>query len=248
MNAQRKGTVISVGSGSKREIISGSGPVIKVEGGPIKQEVTRSVDLAFVIDTTGSMSDKIDALLETCARFVDEFAGLNLSLRVAIVAFGDLTVFGDRIEATAFTSKVEVAKKSLANIPQYSGGGNEGESSLEALEKALALPFRASAVKAIILITDEPALQRSIRASDVINTLTRREVLTFAVSPPLGYFKEMAVKTGGKWYQVAANTDFTDLLEMFKEVAREVSQVVSDVYSIGDGSVAAYLQLKPPER
>ena len=179
---------------------------------------------------------------------MDGFTALDLAHRVAVVAFGDLTVPGDKIEVTAFTDKVKVTKKSLQNIPRYGGGSNEGESSLEALEKALALPFRTNAVQVIILITDEPALQHNIRASDMVNRLARRQVLTFVVSPPLAYFKEIAVKSGGKWYQVTADIDFTDLMEMFKKVAREVSQVVSDVYSIGDGSVAAYLQLKPPER
>jgi hypothetical protein len=33
---------------------------------------------------------------------------------------------------------------------------------------------------------------------------------------------------------------------MFKDLSRKVSQVVSDVYQVGDGSVANYLKLKPP--
>ena len=67
------------------------------------------------------------------------------------------------------------------------------------------------------------------------------------VSPAIAYYQEMAHRNGGKWYQVAADTDFTDLLEMFKQIAKQVSKVVSDVYRIGDGSVAAYRRLKAPE-
>ena len=108
----------------------------------------RGVDLVFVIDTTGSMSDKIESLLATCSRFVEDFNALRLNHRIAIVSFGDLRVPGDRIQNTAFTADVEVTKKSLRHIPRNSGGGNEGESSLEALERALSLPFRSDAVKA----------------------------------------------------------------------------------------------------
>ena len=41
---------------------------------------------------------------------------------------------------------------------------------------------------------------------------------------------------------------FNDLLDLFRDLARKVSQVVSDVYQVGDGSVADYLRLKPPEK
>jgi Mg-chelatase subunit ChlD len=210
------------------------------------QAGARKVDLVFVIDTTGSMSDKIDGLLQTCAKFVDEFTALQLQQRIAIVAFGDLRVRGDKIVRTDFTSNVEVTKKSLKKIPRYSGGGNKGESSLEAIEKALDLPFDADAVKVLILITDEPAHQKRLQADEMTGRLAEREFLVFVVSPPLDYYKAMAKRNGGKWYKVSAKTDFTDLLQMFREMASRVSQVVLDVHEIGEGSVAKYLRLNPP--
>jgi von Willebrand factor type A domain len=205
----------------------------------------KAVDLVFVIDTTGSMSDKIQGLLHTCTRFVDKFASLGLDGRIAIIAFGDLTIAGDKIVATGFSDKVEVTKQSLLKIPRYSGGGNKGESSLEALQKAMALPFCSNAVKALVLITDEPALEsQNLKARDVTQQLHANEFLTFVIAPPIGYFKEMAAKNGGKWYKVSAKTDFTDLLKMFEQVAERVSQVVDDVYQLGDGRVSKYLQMK----
>ena len=215
---------------------------------PAGEATGRGVDLVFVIDTTGSMSDKIESLLATCSRFVESFDALQLNHRIAIVAFGDLTVRGDKIQNTAFTSNVAATQKSLRRIPRYSGGGNEGESSLEAIERALSLPFRPDAVKTLVLITDEPAHQQRLRASDIIGRLVERECLVFVASPPIGYFKQMAQRNGGQWYQVAADTHFNDLLNLFKDLARKVSQVVFDVYQIGDGSVADYLRLKPPEK
>jgi hypothetical protein len=201
-----------------------------------------------VIDTTGSMSDKIESLLATCRQFADDFNALRLNHRIAIVSFGDLRVQGDKIQNTAFTSKVETTKKSLQNIPRNSGGGNEGESSLEALERALSLPFRSDAVKAIVLITDEPADQHRLNAEEIIGRLTERQMLVFVASPPFKYYQRMALRNGGQWYRISAHTNFNDLLKMFRDLAKKVSQVVSDVYQIGDGSVGDYLRLKPPER
>lgn len=238
-----KGLIVSIGSGENKKTISSSTPAIKIEGKTLLGS-SSGVDLVFVIDTTGSMSNKIEGLLATCERFVDEFAKLDLNHRIAIIAFGDLRVPRDRIEKTEFTSEVDITRKSLRNIPRYGGGGNQGESSLEALEKAIGMPYRTDAVKVIVLITDEPAHQENIRANDMINRLSEGEFLVFVVSPPLKYFKEMAVKNAGKWYKVAANTDFTEILNMFESIAEKVSCIVSDVYTLGDGSVSKYLQLK----
>jgi hypothetical protein len=190
------------------------------------------------------MSDKIDGLLATSQRFVDEFVALGLSQRVAVVAFGDLTVPGDEITVFNFAEDIETIKRTLVNIPRYSGGGNLGESSLEALAEAMALPFRGNAVKAVILITDEPALQHGLSVNGTIHELAKREILTFVVSPSETYFQEMARATGGRWYEVSSGPDFTNLLEIFRGVAVKVSQVVSDVYRLGSGSVSKYLQLK----
>lgn len=231
-------------------IVSGPEPVGALTGATAasKGAGAKKLDLVFVIDTTGSMSDKIDGLLQTCAKFVDEFAALQLQHRIAIVAFGDLRVRGDKIVRTEFTTNVEVTKKSLKKVPRYSGGGNRGESSLEAIDKALELPFDEDAVKALILITDEPAHQKHLKADEMTGRLAEREFLAFVVSPPIDYFKTMAKRNGGKWYKVAANTDFTDLLQMFRDMASRVSKVVADVHEYGDGSVAKYLMLNPPDR
>ncbi len=242
---EKTNITISISSGGKKEVIAQSGPVIKVQGREIKQ--SQAVDLVFVIDTTGSMSDKIQGLLSTCAKFIDEFASMNLNARLAVVAFGDLTVPGDTVEHSDFTDNIDKIKKYLKEIPRNGGGGNEGESSLEALTHALKLRFRENAVKTLILITDEPALQHKIKATDMINRLKQGEFLTFVISTPMKYFQEMAKSNGGKWYQISSKTDFTDLLDMFKQVAQKVSKVVSDVYKLGDGSVANYLQLKAPD-
>jgi hypothetical protein len=246
MADENKGLVISVGKADKKQVIQHTGPKIKVQGREVSAAGGREIDVVFAIDTTGSMSDKIEGLLATCNRFVDELSKLGLAHRLAVVAFGDLTVPGDDITVFKFTEDIQRVKATLASIPRYGGGGNSGESSMEAVDKALALAFRPGAVKALILITDEPALQHNFRASDITRRLVQSEMLTFVVSPAEDYFQEMAQKTGGTWYQVSAGTDFTGLLEMFKKLAVKLSSVVADVYQLGNGSVSKYLQIKAP--
>lgn len=248
MGDQNKGLTISIVTAGRKQIVQNPGLAIKVQGQSVSPSAGRGIDLVFVIDTTGSMSDKIDGLLATCNRFVDELAKLGLSHRIAVVAFGDLTVPGDDIVVFKFASDIQHVKTTLQNIPRYGGGGNSGESALEAMDRALSLPYRTNVVKVIVLITDEPALQHQFTPSHVTDRLKRGEMLTFVVSPPLDYYRGMAEQTGGTWYEVSANTDFTGLLEMFKRVATRISSIVADVYSLGNGSVARYLQLKAPSK
>lgn len=212
------------------------------------------VDIVEVIDTTGSMSSKIDGLLATSEKFVDKLAESNIDWQMAIVAFGDLTVPGDSIVATSFSRRVEVIKNSLKNIPRYSGGGNEGESSLEALNKALTLKgYRQAAIKVFVFLTDEPALQSPkstgspvytpslFKVSEVIADLRKKEVLTFVVSIDLPYYREMAKKTGGKWFPISSTTDFLSILD---QLMTKVSQTIVEVETLGGGSVEEYLRLK----
>ena len=183
-----------------------AGIEIRRQGRPVASTTFGSgsarADIVFVIDTTGSMNDKIDGLLNTCQRFVDEIAERNIDWRIAVVGFGDLTVEGDKIVATSFGRNVEVIKKSLREIPRYAGGGNEGESSLEALQKAMGLAgYRQSAINVFILVTDEPALHQGLTPSGITRQLMERGVLTFVISQAQEYFKAMASETGGEWFQ-----------------------------------------------
>src|SRR6202162_4345267 len=160
-----------VGSGAK---------VVRMEVG---RDSTRArADLVFVIDTTGSMNDKIDGLIETCQSFVDRLATKRIDWAAAVVGFGDLTVEGDRIVATPFSSSADRVKALLRGLPRYSGGGNEGESALEALETALAEPgYRTDEMTVIVLITDEPALQRNLRPATITGRLREAGAIAFVL-------------------------------------------------------------------
>jgi hypothetical protein len=203
------------------------------------------VDLVFVVDTTGSMDGEIEGLLKSLKRLAAQLDLRDIDWRIATMAFGDLTVKGDKIVVTPFTDKLEVVKKSLDDIPRYNGGGNEGESSLEALVKALELPtYRFEAIKVCLLLTDEPALKKNLTPKVVTERLVEAGILTFVISEPQGYFQEMARKTGGAWFQISAEVDFSSILD---QLFRQVAQTVVAVQVEAGGDVQKYLQLNPPK-
>ena len=245
--SKEKGTVITTGKGKNKTVIIAKSKVSsrgKVVG------FGNQLDVVFVIDTTGSMEDKIEALLLTCRQFVDEAESLGLDSHFALISFGDISVIGggDTIELVIpLTSNIERVKYGLSNIPRNNGFGNWGESCLEAIHEAFKVSHREKAVKVMILITDEPALEHNITTDEVIQELREREYLVSVVAIDEPYYKEMALKNGGIWKGIGADTDLSEILEAFREMAKKVSEVVEEVHLLGGGSVKKYLALKAPK-
>ena len=222
----------------------GKAKVVRMEIG--RDSTKARADLVFVIDTTGSMNDKIDGLIESCQTFVDRLATRQIDWAAAVVGFGDLTVEGDRIVATPFSSNTDRVKALLRGLPRYSGGGNEGESSLEALQAALSQPgYRPGAMKVLVLITDEPALQRTLRPSTITGALREAGAMTFVLSPKVNYFRSMAADTGGEWWNVESGGDFSKILAVFDKIATKVASTVAAVHKLTGGNVREYLGLPP---
>ncbi|GEM_PF-2822908 len=189
----------------------------------------QSVDLVFVVDTTGSMTSTIDALAETVAKFIQKLATHDYDYRIAIISFGDLSIPGDKILVTKFNDQAEAIVRSLHDLPRNDGGPNEGESSLEALDAALALSYRPSVAKVAILITDEPALLTSqFSPFNLTSRLALNRITTFVISPPLSYFREMAVQTGGDWYEVAARGRSIDINTKIDQIGNRVLQMLPE--------------------
>lgn len=198
-------------------------------------------DLCFVFDTTGSMSDKIDGLVSSMSAFVQKLAELSLDWRMTVVPFGDLTIPGDDVVTTLpFTSDREAGQKMLRIMPRFSGGGNEGESSVKAVSAALQKAYREDAVKVLFLLTDEPALSSEVSSVPVEQQLLGSEALIFVASPPLDYFKRWAVSSGGEWFPIGNTVDTKSILALLERIAT----VAHEVHLLAGGSVTRYRELR----
>lgn len=221
--------------------------VVLAPGQKYEREAGR-VDLCFVFDTTGSMSNKIEGLISCMVDFVRELAALSLDWRVSVVPFGDLTVPGDTIVGNLpFVNERSAAEALLRKMPRNSGGGNTGESSIEAVQAALAKDHRPEAVKIFIILTDEPALQGSRSPGAIAEDLQASETIAFVVSPDLDYFRAWADSTGGAWFPIASAVDTGAILALLRQLAARVATVAHEVHALAGGSVKAYLALERGE-
>ena len=115
------------------------------------------LDVAFVLDTTGSMQDEIDRLRGTLDVIHFQLSHLDPSadVRFGLVEYKDR---GDEFvtRPIPFTSDIEKFRAALAKLRAY-GGGDEPEDVQAGLEQAMhALAWRDQAVKVAFLIGDAP--------------------------------------------------------------------------------------------
>jgi Ca-activated chloride channel family protein len=117
------------------------------------------VDVLFVLDVTGSMQREIDGVRDGIRRFAGELTGKHLDTHVGLIAFRDRKI-GEEPEVLSFrdgpfTADYDAFRERVGDL-RAQGGGDDPESSLDALNLAARQPFRSDAVKVAVLITDAP--------------------------------------------------------------------------------------------
>jgi Mg-chelatase subunit ChlD len=115
-----------------------------------------ALDLALVIDTTGSMGDEIAYLgaeLDTIVARLKRSTG-NLNLRIGVILYRD---DGDEyvVRSVPLTADVN-AIRSMLMQQGADGGGDMPEAMDQAMAAATRLQWRPSAAKALLLVTDAP--------------------------------------------------------------------------------------------
>ena len=139
--------------------------------GAIGQGMDYNVDIVMCIDATGSMASIIDDVkrnaLSFYQKFVDEMEAKTKSvqqLRIKVIAFRDYSVDSEAMVESKFFVLDEESREfhDFVNAIEASGGGDEPESSLEALALAMKSDWvRTGSVRrhVIIMYTDASALK-----------------------------------------------------------------------------------------
>lgn len=117
---------------------------------------TRDVDLAFILDTTGSMSEEIAAVKATIQKVASALASSNVRLRIGLVEYKDRS---DSFVTRVYPMTSDAAKfaRTVAGIGA-NGGGDTPESMNEGLHVGLTgLEWSGNAVaRMAFLIADAP--------------------------------------------------------------------------------------------
>jgi hypothetical protein len=188
----------------------------------------RPVDIVFVFDTTGSMEEEINGVVRTSLAFADALVSKGRDYRLGLVTFADQVLLVNNGPASATNAMTADATefKSWVSKLVASGGEGDQENDYAAIHRALQLTFRSEAQKIFILITDapphhtnDPADGGVIFTDPVLNyqptldKLKAQNVSLYAVTPNLSEFTQLASETGGRFYDIQINPDFTGIIE-----------------------------------
>lgn len=118
------------------------------------------VDVMFVVDVTGSMLPEIEGVKRGIQSFANEISSRRLDGQVGLIAFGDRLISEEpRIllfEGSPFTADIAGFSNEVSHV-QMMDGGDEPESSMDALVLGASQPFRPKSTRVVVLITDAPA-------------------------------------------------------------------------------------------
>ncbi|XP_077979923.1 uncharacterized protein LOC144435215 [Glandiceps talaboti] len=124
----------------------------------LKHHDARILDLAFVMDCTGSMSSWIEEARKNIQSIVEEIVAKEMSdIHLGLVEYRDHPP-QDRTFVTRvldFTPSLKNMQKKM-NQMSASGGGDGPEAVADGLHKALKLKWRPQATKVCVLIADAP--------------------------------------------------------------------------------------------
>lgn len=189
-------------------------------------------DIAFVIDSTGSMRNVIEQVKNSVSKFASELDENKVDVRVGLVEYKD--IYEDYISSTksyGWFDDIGEFKKQLSKL-EASGGGDGPESLVDALNVMLLnLKFRNDVSKYAIVITDASYKNGTVNDNnytleEMTEELSKKEIITTVITNSIyaSDYENLVKKTGGRIEDITS--DFSDNLR------NVVTDIIED---IGEG-------------
>ena len=241
-----------------------------------KLSESNMLDLAFVMDATGSMGSYIAAAQQSIRAMIETI----VSAEKADVQFA-LTSYRDHppqdssyvTRSFEFTKSVAAMRKNLDTL-SANGGGDGPEAVVDGLHDALKLPFRVDATKVVVLIADAPphGLQPSgdgfpdgcpcgLDPIQVCRDLAQKGITLYcigcepSINPYRPFFQARAHITGGQYCPLSSASILSDVIvggvreEMgLEKLMDDVQAEVSAVDGLSDEQQAQHVWQKMRER
>lgn len=180
------------------------------------EQVSNAVDIVFLMDSTRSMTPFIDGLKQNCIEFAEIVKREGHDCRLGLVGFGDVDL-NEPIEVFPPTADLARFRERVGDL-EVTGGGDNPESSVEALDRALTIPYREGARVCMVHITDAgchnvrqlPRLARQMRD---------RSITTYVVSSDeFANLYTRLCNNGGEFFSIE-DAGFEEILD---NVARSI--------------------------
>lgn len=179
-------------------------------------------DVVICIDCTASMTPCIDGVKEHVQKLVEGFQAseqIKLDWRVRLLEYRDLNI-NEPIQEYPFTSDIETFRGQVAALTA-TGGGDEPESTLDAIFRALKSEWRKPCNKCIVVFTDaschpqmHPSTIESGQASDVdevINQIYASRARLFLFAPKFEIYEALATADRVEYEVISSKQGLADV-------------------------------------
>ncbi len=188
------------------------------------------LDVAFVIDSTGSMWDEIDEVKENVTALAEQIGAIDPDYRLALVDYKDTpdqeSDYQSRLDLD-FSTDIASFDRQIEGL-EAEGGGDEAESVYSGLMTALGLGWRAGAKKIVIQIGDAPAKDpepvtgytlRAVQAKALaVDPATIDTIQSGEGDEAASSFSAIAAATGGQYLQLP----YSDLSGLVPAIVDEI--------------------------
>lgn len=197
----------------------------------------QKLDLALVFDETNSMNEEINALKLKVRDLTQKINSSKLDARYSLVTFNG----SDVATKINWTNDADYFRSNCRNLSTSGGNSRLPENSLDGIEKVVSNGFRDDAQKVIIVVTDEPSLQKgdgksnsAYTVEDVKSDLLNSSAMLIAVSPDFrnrnvnpnvrhldlpkyADVRELANDASGLWIDIQT-ADFSAILDQIQRI------------------------------
>ena len=170
----------------------------------------QSIDIVFLIDRTRSMEPFIKALIRKCTDFADVVKREGHDVQLGFVSFGDSEI-NEPIDVFDLSQNVMDFKTRVGKL-KLTGGGDEPESSVEALQRALKLRFRDKARPCFVHVTDASCHHQE-KLPSVADRLKAESIITYVVSMEEHANVYARLCSNGGSFLSMKNADFDRILD-----------------------------------
>ena len=205
----------------------------EVPDDPIKEK--GKVELAFVIDSTGSMGDEIGNVKTNVTNFARHLEELGVDLKMTVVEYRDITCDGDDstivhlCDGSPWHTTADQIVSTLSKITAY-GGGDGPETALDAYGRVLDntyMSWSGDAYKFTVLLTDADFKVNNKYGykslTEIADKLAEKNICSSIITSTgfYGTYTELPDKTGG--IKADIRSDFSTVLSDLADRIVEVS-------------------------
>ncbi|MDF9406773.1 VWA domain-containing protein [Pelotomaculum isophthalicicum JI] len=220
----------------------------QVYGAQVLNTPNRKADIVWVLDNTGSMSDKQNAVANNISEFCNQLASSGMDYNLGYLRYNDYTgtVLNTFSNGNLFTSNANEFSQSILATSNNTNGSTEY--TMGAVQAALNYPFRSDAEKYIIVVTDEQGDDNGLESSTEANARAN-DARVYAIwntyDANYSQIDELVNNTGGMQVDISGNWS-TALASIGSDIAESTaptSNVIDHVViPAGKSSATFYYQ------